>query len=220
MKLTKFLLKVAGLFVLFIMFFTLSSKGSDPFDIDLNDFCGNLDHAEDETALLYINFIPDGGWYNIPFRYTGYESYLPYQDLRSGYSLPASNLLPGMHSYYCFVEVTTPDCLDWVHTTRMNYVNGGGTGNITIQVPRRDNLWDLNIKVKYYERCSDGTYSSYNDTLRYAYEYTFQGGLPVSAGEVINLIPETSYNCNDFGNSSNGSNGIEVLLDEIENQQP
>ncbi len=225
-KITSFISIVFSLLILFVIKFSLSSFVKDPdFDSDPNDLCANVSHAEDETALLYIAFRPNGGSYNIPYRNTGFESYIPYEDLRLGYQYPASSLVSGMTSYYCFVEVTTPNCSNWNYTVRMSELNGGGNGNFTIRVPKRDNLWDLNIKIKYYEKCSDGTYSNFNETLRYSYEYTFLGGLPTTAGETIDLTPSGVRSCDSFntGGSPGGPGGgggyLGDVLDEIENIQ-
>ncbi len=197
MKLTKFISIVLLFLFLFTLKFTLSSSNKwDEPETPIPTDCDRVNHDEDETTNIHINFRNEGGHINIPYRNSGYDTYIPTKDLRNGYPNPETSLANNNDSYYCIIEVTTPDCSNWDWSTR---IPNGGSGNVEIHLPRGENIWDVRLVIKYYEKCSNGTYSTNYSTLQYGYESSnITGFLYGNPTTFIELIPTQENNCYSF----------------------
>ncbi len=217
MKITKLITFTAFIFFLFMLKLSLSSSsGSKKLPGPGGpSYCETFDHATDYSSNINIDFRLNGGYQDIPYRYSGWDNFYPYHDLRSGYTHPETSLSTELDSYFCTIEVTTPDCSDWEWSTIMpNPTNGNG--NITIKLPDESYYWDVRVDIRYYEMCSDGTYSSYNSLVYYEYKTnTRTDELYFGSTTYFKLYPIDEYNCYELKNKDYR---VEEILEEMYQQ--
>ncbi len=200
---------IGFIFLSLVMIFALSSKAPDPNDY-IPSYCESYSHSEDEIVNIHLDFEDNGGYNNIPYRSPGYDSYHPYKDLRNGYPNPESSLANYNDSYYCVLEVGTPDCIDWSWQT---LIPSGGSKTFTIHLPKAEYGWDVVVNIKYYERCSIGSYAeSFNTTVQYgiwtntATPYLYSG--PIT---YFYMGPQQLVDCDSFS----GQDGeVSIILQE------
>ncbi len=195
------------IFILLVLGFSLSSKDDIPPATD----CESFNHAEDEIVTIQVLFSFEGGYNNIPYRNEPtFSGYYPEKDLRSNYETPEQSLASFNDSYYCVVEIYTPDCYDWVWTSRMDV---GGTGFMDVHLPKADYFWDVVIDIKYYERCSPSIpdYDAFGPNGSVVYELwsnTSTGDLYNGTQAYFYVSPQYHLDCYTLYEQDEGINAI------------
>ena len=207
-----FLVKSFALILLSVVMFALSSKSKEPkggFGGGSGSACDNISQA---NFTVNIAFDPASTANGYPSRNDFYEFYIPQNDIRNGYSSPASDLTNGS-SYYCLVTVTSPQCPSFSWSGRVTSSNGAD-GSMTIKVP--DKAVETRIKVEYYEACANGVWAPNNTRLKYVREKNFLSSPVGFPSETFFLIPAGTNTCSGTGSSNKN---IDTLLDEFEAEQ-